>query len=253
MLDAVTAIAREAGALVMRHYREAGENGIEVETKPDDSPVTLADREANDLIVRRLEALTPGVPIVAEESALPSWETRRGWTRFWLVDPLDGTKEFLKRNGEFTINIALVEDGEPVIGVVYAPAFDLTYRAAKDEGAWKIEAGDEPQRLRSRPAPAELPLKVLMSRSHADGTDLGVLLPDRRVDRVIPSGSALKFGLLAEGVGDVYVRTQGTHEWDVAAGDCVYRNSGEDGPRSSPFTYNKPSLVNEGFVIGLDP
>ena len=253
MLAAVTAIAREAGALLMRHYDRAANEGLEVEMKADRSPVTEADTEANRLIVDRLRALEPGAHVVAEESDLRPYDERRAWKRFWLVDPLDGTKEFIKRNGEFTVNIALVEDGEPVIGVIYAPAFDLVYRAAKGEGAWKIEGGDEPQRLRSRAPAPDLPLKVLMSRSHAEGTDLAALLPGRTIDRVIPSGSALKFGLLAEGVGDVYVRNVGTHEWDVAAGDCIYRNSAEHGFRSSPFTYNKPSVRNEGFVIGLEP
>ena len=253
MLDAATEIAREAGALIMRHYDRAATEGIEVETKADRSPVTQADREANALIVMRLGELDPGTPVVAEESDLPPYEDRRGWTRFWLVDPVDGTKEFIKRNGEFTVNIALVEDGEPVVGVIYAPAFDLVYRATKGEGAWKIEGGDKPQRLTSGPPAPELPLKVLMSRSHAEGTDLATLLPGRTIDRVIPSGSALKFGLLAEGVGDVYVRNVGTSEWDVAAGDCIYRNSAEAGYRSTPFTYNKPDVTNPGFVLGLEP
>ena len=253
MLDAVTNIAREAGALIMRHYDRAATEGIAVETKADLSPITQADKEANQLIVERILELEPGAHIVAEESDLPPYEERKTWTRFWLVDPVDGTKEFIKRNGEFTVNIGLIENGEPVIGVIYAPAFDLVYRARKGEGAWKIEGGDKPQRLISRPPAPELPLTVLMSRSHADGTDLKALLPGRTVDRVIPSGSALKFGLLAEGIGDVYVRNVGTSEWDVAAGDCIYRNSAEEGFRSSPFTYNKPTVKNEGFVIGLEP
>ena len=255
MLDAIRAIAGEAGDVIMRHYAHGETNPGPVERKADDSPVTPADRAANALIVERLREVTPDVPVVAEESDLPPHSVRAYWTRFWLVDPLDGTKEFIARNGEFSVNIALIENGEPVLGVVRAPAFAVTYYAAKGTGAWKAEGDEPPQRLISRAPPPGLPLTVLISRSHADNVDLERLLPGRTVGRVHAAGSALKFGLLAEGVGDVYVRTVGSMEWDVAAGDAVWRNSSEPGepPRSSPFIYNKPDVVNEGFVLGLEP
>jgi 3'(2'), 5'-bisphosphate nucleotidase len=255
MLASVRAIAREAGDVVMRHYARLAHEGAAVDRKPDDSPVTAADRASNALIVERLRALSPDIPVVAEESDLPPYSVRAYWTRFWLVDPLDGTKEYLARNGEFTVNIALVENGEPVLGVVHAPAFAVTYYGAKGTGAWKAEGEEPSQRLISRPLPPGLPLTVLVSRSHADDLDLERLLPGREVARVHSVGSALKFGLLAEGVGDVYVRTTGTMEWDVAAGDAVWRNATAAGEpqRSSPFTYNKPDVTNEGFVLGLEP
>lgn len=253
MIDEVIRIAREAGAVLLAHYARAARGGIDVERKADDSPVTAADREANELIVERLARHTPDVPVVAEESDLPTFDVRRHWTRFWLVDPLDGTKEFLKHNGEFTVNIARIEAGEPVLGVLHAPAFDLVYYAVKGEGTWKVEGMESPQPVYSRQAPSDLPLTVLTSRSHAVGMDLDVLLPGREIAKVMAVGSALKFGLLAEGQADVYVRTSPTMEWDVAAGDCLWRNSGRDRPRTSPLTYNKPEIRNEGFVLGLDP
>ena len=187
----------------------------------------------------------------------------RGWRRFWLVDPLDGTKEFLARNGEFTVNVALVEDGEPVVGVLLAPARRVLYFASKGGGAWKVDlaaaGGAEraaPRRILSRrPVEDGRGLEVLTSRSHAAANEAASLLGGRKVAREIHLGSALKFGLLAEGAADVYLRRGPTMEWDTAAGDCLWRNSVPPGAplRSSPLRYGKPVLENPGFVIGLVP
>ena len=253
MLDDVIQIARAAGAVILRHYGGLPGHDLEVTRKDDASPLTVADRESNLLIVERLAALTPDVPVVAEESPLPPYEERRSWRRFWLVDPLDGTKEFLKRNGEFTVNVALIDEGVPVLGVLLAPALDLLYFAERGQGAWKAEGRGPPRRIHSRPPVTSGPLAVLTSRSHAGPEDAKALLPGRQVAREVHLGSALKFGFLAEGKADVYLRRSPTMEWDVAAGDCLWRNSARTGLRSSPLRYNKPTLTNPEFVLGLEP
>ncbi|AHG93581.1 3'(2'),5'-bisphosphate nucleotidase (plasmid) [Gemmatirosa kalamazoonensis] len=239
-------IARHAGAAIMPYYRiDSG-----ARAKSDGSPLTLADEAAHHVIVDALRAWTPDVPVVSEEGEIPDASVRQSWRRFWLVDPLDGTKEFLHRNGDFTVNVALVEDGEPVLGVVYAPAIDRCWYAGKSLGAW-VEAPDAPPtRVHSTPPAEGAPLVVVESRSHPSEA-LERWLATVPVARRVPAGSSLKFCLVAEGTADVYPRFGPTMEWDVAAGDCVFRESGIDGPRRSPLTYNKPDLRNGDFVVGL--
>lgn len=239
-------VAREAGAAAMAFY--GGE--VDVTRKADRSPVTAADHAAHAVIVPALVALDPAVPVVSEEGEIPDARTRAGWTRFWLVDPLDGTKEFLQRNGEFTVNIALVERGEPVLGVIYAPALDLLYYAGRGLGAWKREGGGPPARITSRPPLPGHALRVAESRSHPS-KELEAWLATVPVAERVPAGSSLKFCWVAEGRADVYPRFGPTMEWDVAAGDCIFRNSGAAAPRRSPLAYNQPELRNQGFVIGL--
>ena len=245
---AVTSLAREAGRAIMTYYDGAAETGVR--EKDDRSPVTLADEVAHAILLEGLGRLDPATPAVSEEAAAASFETRRGWRRFWLVDPLDGTKEFIKRRAEFTVNVALIEDGEPVLGVVLAPALDLLYWAVKRGGAWREEQAGPAQRIFSRaPAPGT-PLKVVESLSHPS-PELEEYLKTIPVARRVQAGSSLKFCWVAEGRADIYPRLGPTMEWDVAAGDCVYRQSGQDGERPSPLTYNKPDLRNSSFVIGL--
>lgn len=244
---AVHELAREAGRATMSYYEAAAP---EVREKEDRSPVTLADEVAHGILVEGLRRLDAGTPVVSEESAIPPFDVRSGWRRFWLVDPLDGTKEFIKRRAEFTVNVALVEDGEPVFGVVLAPALDLLYWAEKGGGAWREERGGAPQRIYSAaPAPGA-PLTVVESLSHPS-PELEEYLKTLPVARRVKAGSSLKFCWVAEGRADVYPRLGPTMEWDVAAGDCVFRQSGRDGERPSPLTYNKPDLRNSSFVIGL--
>lgn len=239
-------VAREAGAAALAFY--GGE--VAVGRKADRSPVTAADHAAHAVIVTALAALDPTVPIVSEEGAIPGPEVRAGWTRFWLVDPLDGTKEFLQRNGEFTVNIALVEHGVPVLGVIYAPALDLLYYAGQGLGSWKRERGGPPVRIASRPPLPGHALRVAESRSHPS-KELEAWLATQLVAERVPAGSSLKFCWVAEGRADVYPRFGPTMEWDVAAGDCIFRNSGVGRPRVSPLRYNQPDLRNPSFVIGL--
>jgi 3'(2'), 5'-bisphosphate nucleotidase len=246
--SAVAGLAREAGRATMIYYDGTTDAGVR--QKDDRSPVTLADEVAHGIILEGLHRLDPETPVVSEESEAASSEVRRGWRRFWLVDPLDGTKEFIKRRAEFTVNIALVEDGEPVLGVVLAPALDLLYWAVKGGGAWR-EAGAGPaERIHSSAAAPGTPLTVVESLSHPS-PELEEYLKTIPVGRRVKAGSSLKFCWVAEGRADIYPRLGPTMEWDVAAGDCVYRQSALHGERPSPLTYNKPDLRNTSFVIGL--
>ena len=232
----------------MTYYNGAA--AAHVREKDDRSPVTLADEVAHGLLVDGLRGLDPATPVVSEEAEAASFETRRGWRRFWLVDPLDGTKEFIKHRAEFTVNVALIEHGEPVLGVVLAPALDLLYWAVKGEGAWREEKARPAERIYSTAPRPGAPLTVVESLSHPS-PELEEYLHTVPVARRVKAGSSLKFCWVAEGRADIYPRLGPTMEWDVAAGDCIYRQSGRDGERPSPLTYNKPDLRNTSFVIGL--
>lgn len=237
------AIAEQAGRLILRHYRAGG---ARVQLKEDRSPLTAADIASHDFILSALTAAAPW-PVLSEESAPAAYEARRGWRQFWLVDPLDGTREFLKRNGEFTVNIALVDDGAPVLGVVHAPALSLTYFAARGRGAFVRKGDAALERLRPRGRSAGL--TVAVSRSHADGATAAFLatLGDYRE---LGAGSALKFGLLAEGRAQLYPRFGPTMEWDTAAGQCVLEETGGSvrDLQGRPMTYNKQDLRNPSFI-----
>jgi 3'(2'), 5'-bisphosphate nucleotidase len=245
---AISDLAREAGRATLPFYD--GVLGSNVREKEDRSPVTLADEAAHEILVSGLREIDSDTPVISEEAEAASADDRRSWRRFWLVDPLDGTKEFLKRSAEFTVNVALIEDGEPVLGVVLAPALDLLYWAVKGDGAWREEKGKPAERIYSTPAAPGTPLTVVESLSHPS-PELEEYLKTISVARRVKAGSSLKFCWVAEGRADIYPRLGPTMEWDVAAGDCVYRQSGRNGERSSPLTYNKPDLRNPSFVIGL--
>lgn len=248
-LKEVTAIAVEAGKRILQHrlhpnVEEKGDHG------DDTSPVTDADLASNQHIVKHLKVLDPNVPIVSEELNLADYDARKQWRRFWLVDPLDGTKEFIKGSDEFTVNIALIENREPTLGVIYVPAKDLLYYAEKGCGSWKQEGRNAPVQIFSSVPDLSRGLIVVESRSHPSAA-LENYLKDLPVNERIFAGSSLKFCLVAEGVADIYPRLGPTMEWDVAAGDCIYRNSARMGQRTSSLTYNKPDLKNESFVIGF--
>jgi 3'(2'), 5'-bisphosphate nucleotidase len=244
-LQRLVGIAREAGDAIMAWYRA----GAVVTAKADGSPLTSADRAAHEVIDAALKAWDPAVPVVSEEGELPGAAERRGWRRFWLVDPLDGTKEFVSRNGEFTVNIALIEDGEPALGVVFAPALSHCWYAGRGQGAWSEAPASAPVRIHSAPAAPGAPLVVVESRSHPSER-LERYLGSIDVSERIQAGSSLKFCMVAEGKADIYPRFGPTMEWDVAAGDCIFRYSGKAAPRQSPLRYNKPDLRNGDFILG---
>lgn len=245
-LEEIIAIARAAGAGVLAVYGDA----CTVERKRDGSPVTEADRRAQELICAELERLTPEIPIVAEEDDRsvdigPS-------DRFWLVDPLDGTKEFIESNGEFTVNIALIEDRVPSLGVVFAPALEILY-AAGDDGAWCLEEGQR-HRLSVRETPAE-GATIVSSRSHGDAEALAEFASRRQIAASLCAGSSLKFCLLAAGRADVYPRFGRTMEWDTAAGDAVLRAAGGSVTdlEEQPLLYGKPGFENPHFIAWGSP
>ena len=248
MINELLTIARKAGKAIMEYYGEE----IDVTRKDDDSPLTKADMAAHYIIVNALTELTPDIPIISEEGGIAGYDERKQWGRFWLVDPLDGTKEFIKKNGEFTVNIALVEGQLPILGVVDIPARGVSYTAEKGVGSYRINGKEKPVRIYSEKPDRSKPLTVVASRSHGSD-DLEELLKKKGVvvGRTIPAGSSLKFCLVAEASADIYPRMGPTMEWDTAAGDAVYRYSGRDGIRRSPLLYNKPDLKNDGFIVGL--
>jgi 3'(2'), 5'-bisphosphate nucleotidase len=246
-LERLVLIAREAGAAILRHYHPE----TVAEEKEDRTPITVADRAAHRIIMDALTAWDPTIPVVSEEGEIPDYAERCAWERFWLVDPLDGTKEFLKGNGEFTVNIALIALRVPVLGVVFAPEPDLMYWAGRGLGSWKREGRAAATRIVSEPPAPGAPLTVVESRSHPSEA-LETYLRTIRVGRRIQAGSSLKFCLVAEGKADLYPRLGPTMEWDVAAGDCVFRNSARSGERVSPLRYNGTDLRTNAFVIGFE-
>ncbi len=246
-LEAVLAIAIDAGARIMEIY---GSADFGVTSKDDDSPLTQADLAAHRYILSSLEKLSPNYPVLSEEAANINWGTRKPWSRYWLVDPLDGTKEFIKRNGDFTVNIALIEGGYPVLGVVHAPALNTSYLAAEGLGAFKISENGRRARITTRAVPA-MPALVV-SRSHKD-EKLAKLLDAAPEHEAVSRGSSLKFCQVAEGTADLYPRTGPTSEWDTAAGQCVAEQAGAQVLRLPELTrlqYNqKESLLNPLFAV----
>jgi len=243
LLHAVEALARQAGVAIMDVYA----HDFEVVHKADASPLTLADARAEALIVPGLQALDPGVPVVAEEAVARDGAPAVG-RRFWLVDPLDGTREFVLRNGEFTVNMALVEDGVPVLGVVYAPALDRMFCGAPGFGAW-LEEGGQRRTIACRPRPAA-GATVAVSRAYGDGVELQAWLATQQVAAQVAAGSALKFGLLAAGEADLYPRFGRTMEWDTAAGHAVLLAAGGQVQdlRGQALGYGKPGFENPHFL-----
>jgi 3'(2'), 5'-bisphosphate nucleotidase len=244
LLPKVVAIADRTGALVMEHYAESTTT---VSTKADSSPVTAADEAGEAAILAALRELTPDVPIVAEEAVARGELPEVGDGPFWLVDPLDGTKEFISRNGEFTVNIGLVEDRRPILGVVLAPAKGLAWWGAAGQGACRRE-GEAVKEIRTRPRPAQGAVAVA-SRSHRDA-DTDAWLKEQGIEGTVSAGSSLKFCLVAEGRADVYPRFGPTMEWDTAAGDAVLRAAGGRTLTTAgePFLYVKPGFRNPGFI-----
>ncbi|GAB2497857.1 3'(2'),5'-bisphosphate nucleotidase CysQ [Pseudoxanthomonas sangjuensis] len=252
--EAVIAIAHEAAAAIMAVYAQT----FEVESKADDTPLTRADMAAHHIIAEGLQRLTPDWPVLSEEASDIPWSVRAEWPTYWLVDPLDGTREFVKRNGEFTVNIALVEENQPVFGVVVAPVTGTAWHAMQGRDAFRRD-GDSDTLLRTR-RPARPPLRVAASRSHRDART------DALLERIaawsgdaaetLALGSSLKFCRIAEGALDVYPRFGPTSEWDTAAAQCILESAGGAllAPDGRSFRYNRrESLLNGDFIALGDP
>ena len=242
MLQELQQIARDAGVAIMEIYNS---DEFDVQLKGDDSPLTKADLAAHRVIVDGLRKLNVQYPVISEESADIDWELRRLWHRYWLVDPLDGTKEFIKRNGEFTVNIALIEKGEPICGVVYAPVLDAMYVGERDKGTFLN--GEQIQVEQNAPET----LRIVGSRSHASQETTDWLEALGKPYQMVPMGSSLKICLVAEGKADIYPRLGPTSEWDTAAAHAVLNAAGGsittvDG---EPLKYNqKESFLNPYFI-----
>jgi len=245
LLKAVGELARRAGRAILDVY----ESDFQVEQKADRSPLTAADRAAHDVISAGLATLTPDIPVLSEESAEVPYEERRRWKQFWLVDPLDGTKEFVNRNGEFTVNIALIESTRPVLGVVFVPVTDTLYSGALGLGAFVQKGSDASKPICARRFERGKPI-VVASRSHA-GPETQAFLDSLGTYDMVSMGSALKLCLVAEGVADVYPRLGPTMEWDTAAAQCVVEAAGGrvTNLQRQSFTYNKPNLLNPSFLV----
>ena len=249
MLDALAAIAREAGTAILEHYAKP----VPVETKADDSPLTAADLAAHRVIADGLARLAPEIPVLSEEGGMPDFATRSSWARYFLVDPLDGTKEFLKKNGEFTVNIALIENHRAVQAVVHAPALEgTTWAGDVATGAWREQNGTR-ETIHTAALPAVW--RTLVSRSHRS-PEVEELLERCPPHEPIAAGSSLKFCRIAEGNADFYPRLAPTSEWDTAAGQCVLEAAGgvvlkTDG---TPLLYNtKDNILNPWFIAGGTP
>lgn len=250
-LDSIRSIAREAGTAIMRVYA----SDFRVRRKADSSPLTEADSVAHRIIADALKAEHPGIPILSEESSeLAPYSERRRWTRYWLVDPLDGTKEFIKRNGQFTVNIALVVHGCPVAGVVYAPARDWMYWGSLSAGAFKSANGGEPVAVRCAEVPESGSLRVVGSNSHLS-TETREYLEALRIRyskiSFVAMGSSLKICLVADGSAELYPRLAPTMEWDTAAAHAVLAAAGGrliDQGTGNELCYNKENLLNGWFV-----
>lgn len=244
LLAEIVILADRAGEVIMEHYR--GE--VEVKIKADSSPVTAADEAGEVVILEGLAKLVPEIPVIAEEKVAAGDIPEVGDGRFWLVDPLDGTKEFINRNGEFTVNIALIDGNRPVMGVVLAPAREKAWWGLHGEGAWMRDPQGQVTEIKVRPAPAS-GLTAVASRSHSDEAT------ERFLDEVgakerMSAGSSLKFCLVAEGKADIYPRFGPTMEWDVAAGHAVLLAAGGHVTtlEGESFLYRKPDFRNAGFI-----
>ncbi|MGG7664308.1 3'(2'),5'-bisphosphate nucleotidase CysQ [Dyadobacter sp. BHUBP1] len=245
-IQILPAIAREAGNAIMGIYNDPAQSG-EVERKADDSPLTLADKASHEVIVAALARHFPGIPVLSEEGRKIPFEERKNWHTYWCVDPLDGTKEFVKRNGEFTVNIALIRDRKPVMGVIHVPVTGVTYYADQAGGAWKTDAAGNAVRLQT--SRADVGWTAVGSRSHGSPEEAAVLAR-YPVTNQISVGSSIKFCIIAEGLAHIYFRQGPTMEWDTAAGQAILECSGGKMTNAlgEPFLYNKESLLNGSFL-----
>ncbi|WP_300345394.1 3'(2'),5'-bisphosphate nucleotidase CysQ [Nesterenkonia sp.] len=248
LLDGV----HEAGQRVLDIY----EQDFDVTVKEDASPLTLADTSAHQALTALVHEVAPGVPVLSEESAEVPWEERRTWSQYWLIDPLDGTKEFIKKNGEFTLNVALVQDGVPVFGIVHAPVLGCTWIGVDGRGAWRIEQdgaqGRTPLSVRPLPAPGSEPWRIVGSRSHGseEFERFAAQLP---AHERVSMGSSIKLCLVAEGQADLYPRLAPTSEWDTAAAQAVVTGAGGvvlEATTLEPLRCNqKESVLNPFFIV----
>ncbi len=253
MLNHVIHAVKDAGREILRVYNS---DDFGVEIKGDNSPLTKADKAAHDVLVKSLATLGLG-PVLSEEDVEIPWSERKTWERYWLVDPLDGTKEFIKRNGEFTVNVALIEHGAPVLGVVYAPVTDLLYYGRKGEGAYRKDGHFDAEKIVPSPLPGKgESWRIVGSRSHSSA-DFDAFMAGFPNAGLVSIGSSLKLCMVAEGSADLYPRLIPTSEWDTAAAQAVVEAAGGQvlhWETLEPLRYNtKDELLNPYFVVCAEP
>tara|TARA_B110000438_G_scaffold237418_1_gene234795 strand:- start:492 stop:1307 length:816 start_codon:yes stop_codon:yes gene_type:complete len=246
LIDDLIVISKEAGKAIMKIYS----SDFDFQIKEDLSPLTLADNISNKIICEKLKILTPDLPIISEEGSKISFEVRSRWKKYWLIDPLDGTKEFIKRNGEFTINIALIENNIPILGIIHIPTTNETYWGSNIDGSYYSNERIFKKRIRiSNNSVA--PIRIITSRSHPNKS-LNLLLKEIGKYEIIRLGSSLKFCHIASGNADFYPRFGPTSEWDIAAGDAIVRYAGGyiSDLNNKPIMYNmKESFLNPNFIV----
>jgi len=244
-------IAIDAGNEILKFYNK----DIIIKSKEDNSPLTIADINSNNIIINKLKNIDISIPILSEES-LVNWSERKSWRKYWLIDPLDGTKEFINRNGEFTVNIALIEKNHPIFGVIYAPAKSLLYYAIRNNGAFKTNTSlkinnlDQFKIIKSNKKQSD-PIKVIGSRSHSNIEFTNWLKNNLDNYELVKAGSSLKFCLIAEGYADIYPRLGPTSEWDIAAGHIILEEAGGSISNldKNKILYNtKESVINPYFI-----
>ncbi len=254
LLPQVREAVAEAGAAIMDIYRDPGH--IKVLDKADQSPLTEADLAANRILVDRLQAMRPDTPILSEESRQAPWSERKHWSELWIVDPLDGTREFIKRNGEFTVNVALVREHKPVLGVVYAPALDRWYFASVDDGAWRKDDERAAVPIKVGHKQFDRPWQVVGSRSHRSPA-VEDFLARLGAAEFMAMGSSLKLCLVADGSADIYPRLGPTSEWDTCAAQAVVEAAGGqvvNAETGVPLSYNaREELLNPAFIVCRKP
>ena len=247
-IQKIVDIAKIAGDKILQIYNE---NSFDLRLKTDNSPLTEADIAAHNIITQQLKLITPKIPILSEESAVVSWQERKQWEYYWLIDPLDGTKEFIKKNGEFTVNIALIYKHEPILGVVHAPVLNETWIGEQGKPSKKIEKGNT-RAIKVKPHKQGEVYKVVGSRSHA-GDSLNEFLKEIEKYELVSMGSSIKLCLVAEGKAHIYPRFGLTSEWDTAAAHAVVNSAGGEvvnNETKMPLKYNtKDSLLNPYFIV----
>ena len=249
LIQELKSIALDAGEAILEIYND--ESKFEITHKADESPLTQADQKANEIICRRLKDFIPEIPIISEENKQIPFSERKDFTYVWLVDPLDGTKEFIKRNGEFTVNIALIRKGRVVFGVVYVPVSKEMYWATMGQGAFYAKGSDEPVRLQaSKYNMNQKGLSVVCSRSHLN-EDTAAFIDKLNEPEKVSKGSSLKFLILAQGSAHIYPRLAPTMEWDTGAAQIILEESGGkviNVETNKPLEYNKENLLNPFFI-----